>query len=153
MRKLQVLRGFQASNELPSGADVDESPGSILFVHGIFVGLAHEPERANLRFGEVIQRSRKVAHLAVIELHATGVLLPAPDHLFFFFAFAFRQDVRRDRYRGNEQERDEEDDHEQGVSTLAAFRCRSWALGVHAEGGAPCSSRAAVPWSPEETSS
>src|SRR5260370_40229632 len=54
---------------------------------------------------------------------------------------------------GNKQERGEEDHHEESISTFTALVCRSWACGVHADGGAACSSRLAVPRSPEETSS
>src|SRR5712692_11566788 len=145
--------GFETSNQLTSGPYIDKSPGTIFLVHGIFVGLAHEAKRTELWLGQIVEGSRKPPHLAVVELHAAGVLLPAPDHLFFFFAPAFGQDARREHRRGNEQERGEEDDQEQSISMLAAPPCRSWTSSVHADGGAPCSSRLAVPRSPEETSS
>src|SRR5260370_38074101 len=103
---------------------MDDPPRTIFFVHGIFVGLAHEAERTELRLGEIVEGSWKPPHLAVVQLHAAGVLLSAPDHLLLFFTPALGQDVRRDDRRGNEQNGDEENDHKQTISTLAALPCR-----------------------------
>src|SRR5713101_3050275 len=153
VRKLEVLRWLQAANELPHGADVDEPPGTIFLVHGVFVSLAHEAERTHLRLGEVLEGSRKPPCLAEMELHTAGILIPSPDHLFFFFALALGQNVRHNDHRGEEQNGDEEDDYEQSISTLVALRCRLWKSGFHWDCGAPCSSRMAVPRRPEETSS
>jgi len=51
-------------------------------------------KRSETIFG-LVRSSRKLENrpTAVVELHTAGVLLPAPDHLFFFFAPALGQDV------------------------------------------------------------
>src|SRR6267143_2911360 len=44
LEKLNILPGFEASNQLAGGPYIDKPPGTIFFVHGVFVGLAHEAE-------------------------------------------------------------------------------------------------------------
>ena len=118
------MRWLQAANQLSRGADIDKPPGTIFLVHGVFVSLAHEAERTQLRLGEVVEGGRKPPCLAEMELHSADILIPAPDHFFFFFAPALGQNVRRDDHRGEEQKSDEEDDYEQSISTLAALPYR-----------------------------
>src|SRR5579863_3605285 len=48
-------RLVEAADEVASGADVDESPGAVLFVHGVFVGLAHEADVADFGLGQVVE--------------------------------------------------------------------------------------------------
>src|SRR5882762_201983 len=150
--KLEILAGFETSNQLTGGTHIDKSPRTVFFVHGIFVRLAHEAQRTNFRFGEVVERSGKPAHFPVVEFDATGVLLAAPDHFFFFFTAAFSLDIRCNRHRGNKQKSDQENDHKQSIAALAALPQISLARGIHC--GAACSStRGAVPRSPVDTSS
>src|SRR5207249_3700305 len=153
LRKLEILGRLQAAHELSRWPHINEPPGAVFLVHGVFVNLAHEAECAHLRRREVLEGGRKPPHFAEIELYSAGVLLPSPNHLFFFFAPSLGQDVWHNHHRGNQQNGDQEDDYEQSISTLAALPCRLWTSGVHEEGGAPCSSRMAVPRRPEETSS
>src|SRR6266704_1429011 len=96
-----MLPRLEASDQLTRGPYVDKPPGTVFFVHGVFVGLSHEAEGTHFWFGEIVKGSWKTSHFAVIEFYAAGVLLAAPDHLLFFFALAFGEDVRRDRHRGN----------------------------------------------------
>src|SRR5260370_39996075 len=99
----EVLMGsFQASKQLSSGAEIDKPPGTIFLVHGVFVSLAHEAERTQLRLGEVVEGGRKPPRLAEMELHSADILIPSPDHLLFSFALALGQNVRHDDHRGEE---------------------------------------------------
>src|SRR6266566_439178 len=119
----------------------------------MIVGVAPEAERTQLRFGEIVEGSRKAPHLAVVEFYAARVLLSAPNHFFLFFTAAFRENVRCNDHRGKEQESAKENYQEESVATFPALPCRFLASSAHADGGAACSSTMAVPRSREEISS
>src|SRR5258708_8272039 len=101
--KLEILVRLEASDQLTRGPDIDKPPRAVFFVHGVFVGLAHEADGTQLRLGEVVEGSRKPPHLAAVEPHAAGVLLPAPDHLFFFFTAALLPHLPPHPPTGNNQ--------------------------------------------------
>src|SRR3989454_9903010 len=87
--------GFDASNDLPCGPDIEQPPGAIHRVHGLLVGLAHVAHAADARLDEVIQGSREAAVFPIKEAHAARVLLAPPDQFVFLFAAPLRSEERR----------------------------------------------------------
>src|SRR5580692_5952972 len=148
-------RRIEAADEVARGADIDEAPRAIFLVHGIFVSLAHEADAADFGLGQIIERVREATKFAIVKLDAARVLLAAPDHFFFFFAFAFGKDAQADRHSADDEQRSEKHDEQQGVAALLSSRSRHWRFifhMLHADGGAACSSNGVVPGRPLEIS-
>ena len=81
-----------------------QPPFSVFRVHRILVSLTHKANAAKFWFGQVVHGRRKLPGLAVIELDTANVLLAAPNHLRFFFAFALGEQVWRDRHRAEQEQ-------------------------------------------------
>src|SRR5207237_8745827 len=94
LAKQHILRlRLQAADELPRRPNVNEPPRAVLRIHGIFVSLSHEVQRADLRLGQIVEAGGETSHFAVIPLDASRGLAATPNHFLFFFALAFGRDV------------------------------------------------------------
>jgi hypothetical protein len=103
---------LKAADELASGTDIDQSPRTIFFVHGIFVGLAHESQITEFGFDEIVHGIRETAKLAIVKLYAASILLAPPNHFLLFLAAAFRLHAQPDGHARDENEsREKHDKH------------------------------------------
>src|SRR5262249_44125842 len=92
--QLNGLGWFGTADELAHRADVNEPPGPVFLVHGIFVLLAKIPNATDLLFDQIIQIRRKPPGFPIIHFDASDILLAAPDHFLFLFALALGFDRR-----------------------------------------------------------
>jgi len=112
-----------AADNLSGGVDVDEAPGTVGGIGGIFVGLAEKVEigRALL---QVVERLRVVAGLVVVEANGAGVLVAAPDGFLFHFAAADGgAHLQRSKADGDHQQ-NQAQDKEKGVAGFLAATLR-----------------------------
>ncbi len=143
--------GFDASNDLPCGPNIEQPPGAIHCVHGLLVGLAHVAHAADARLDEVIQGSREAAVLPKKEAHAARVLLAPPDQLVFLFAAPLREKIDLNRRRRDDHERGHKHHHQQRIPRLRPPSIRL-CFGFHHPAG-PCCSIPALARRPELISS
>src|ERR1700676_1007502 len=112
---------LEAADELPGRTHINEAPGAVGFVHGIFVGLAEETNGADFGLGKIVEVGGETAVFAVEEFDGVDVLLAAPDHFLFFFAFAVGDDAEGGGHGGNEEDGGEENGKQEGVAALGAI--------------------------------
>src|SRR6267378_3986721 len=124
----------------PLLSDVNHPPGAVHRVYRVLVSLPHEPD-SHFVLGKILHRRRKprgaAVHLVVahIQANSADVLIPPPNHLFFFFAPSIGEDVRRGRNARNHNQCEHENHQCQGVAFLPSQLLPHWNAPSHADGG------------------
>jgi len=114
-RHLLEVRVLRAADNLPRGVDVDEAPGAVTGIGGIFVGLAEEME-IRCAFQQVVERLRVVAELVVVEANGAGVLIAAPDGFLLDATAANGGAHLQDGDAGSDHDQHQPQDKKEGVA-------------------------------------
>ncbi len=98
------------AGDLASGIDVDEAPGTVGRIHGVFIFFAQEMDAGNA-FDEIVNVLGKAAGLAIVQPDGPFILLAAPDGLLFSNAAAVGDEIlqQHDRPGGHDQHHEERD--------------------------------------------
>ena len=107
-----------AADDLARGIDVDEAPGAVVRLHGIFDGRGAQEMNVGHAGLEIVDGLRIMPRLVIVEADGASPLIAAPDGLLFALAAALRDQILEDHLRADDHREDDAHGQDVGVAGL-----------------------------------